>query len=110
MKISIIIFVFLLAFIFVIDNVSADIQWNRNWAHGCDFYENNLDNVRMTGEECGPTCDRTPRCTHFTWTTWNGGTCWMKQGRVTISDATETNDNSMVCGLSWTTYWNNRNN
>ena len=103
MKISTIIFVFIL----IINNVSARLQWNQNWALGCDFYENNLKNLPMRGEECGPTCDRTPRCTHFTWTTWNGGTCWMKQGRVNKDDAFETSDGSMVCGLSWSTYQNN---
>lgn len=23
-----------------------------------------------------------PGCTHFTWTLFNGGTCWMKKGRM----------------------------
>jgi hypothetical protein len=38
-------------------------------------------------------------CTHYTWTTINGGTCWIKQGVVFKSDAIYTNDNSMTCGI-----------
>jgi hypothetical protein len=32
-------------------------------------------------------------------TTYNGGTCWMKTGAVTKSDAFATTDQTMVCGL-----------
>jgi hypothetical protein len=32
-------------------------------------------------------------------TTYNGGTCWMKTGAVSKSDAFSTTDQTMVCGL-----------
>ena len=48
----------------------------------------------------GPMCDKTIRCTHFAWTNYNGGTCWMKYCTVSKSDAIFTNDYSMVCGVS----------
>ena len=79
--------------------VSA-IDWNgNNWAFGCDFNDNDLSNVQIRGEDCGQKCVDTDGCTHFTWTTYNGGTCWMKSGSVSQGDAKETNDNSMVCGI-----------
>lgn len=75
------------------------IHWNENWAFACDFSENNLKNIRVRGEDCGPQCSLTPDCTHFTWTQWQGGTCWMKKGGATKENAFETRDNSMVCGI-----------
>jgi hypothetical protein len=38
-------------------------------------------------------------CTHFTWTRYDGGTCWMKKGAVSKSDAFDTDDRSSVCGV-----------
>ena len=47
----------------------------------------------------GPMCDKTIRCTHFAWTNYNGGTCWMKYGTVSKSDAIFTNDYSNLYSL-----------
>ncbi|CAF3775335.1 unnamed protein product [Rotaria sp. Silwood1] len=80
---------------------SGAINWNgNNWAMSCDFYGNDLSNVRVSGEGCGGKCAATAGCTHFTWTQWNGGTCWMKKGSVSKADAFQTNDPSMVCGVT----------
>lgn len=77
-----------------------DINWNgKNWAESCDFRNNDLTNVQVVAELCGPKCERTPGCTHFTWTQWNGGTCWMKQGDVSKEDAFSTSNSTMVCGV-----------
>jgi hypothetical protein len=38
-------------------------------------------------------------CTHFSWTTYMGGTCWMKTGAVSKNDAISTSDPTAVCGL-----------
>ncbi|UJR18907.1 hypothetical protein I4U23_022035 [Adineta vaga] len=82
------------------DLIKCDINWNgNNWAFACDFKGNNLSNVRIPGEQCGGKCTRTPQCTHFVWTTSNGGTCWMKKGAVSKKDAIATNDRNMVCGV-----------
>jgi hypothetical protein len=99
MKISIVTFGCLLALFCIID-LSNGIDWNNNWAFACDFYEQNLRNIQIRGEDCGPECDRDPQCSHFAWTTYNGGTCWLKTGGATKNDAFPTNDNTMVCGLS----------
>ncbi|UJR07340.1 hypothetical protein I4U23_011627 [Adineta vaga] len=90
--------IYLIVFLLIIYDTSA-IVWNGNWAFGCDFYKNDLMDARIRGEDCGGRCAATSGCTHFAWTTHNGGTCWMKHGRVTKANAFETGDRSMVCGV-----------
>lgn len=88
----------LFVFLFVIKN-SASINWNgNNWALGCDFYRNDLTNALTKSSDCGGRCAKTTGCTHFTWTPYNGGTCWMKKGSVSQSNAISA-DSSYVCGI-----------
>ena len=78
----------------------AQINWNgNNWAFACDFKNNDLTNAKSTGSECGQKCYNTQSCTHFTWTSYNGGTCWMKSGSVSKADAVLTGDEGMICGV-----------
>ena len=80
--------------------IAGKVQWHgQNWARACDFFANDLSNVRSLPEHCGPKCEQTPRCTHFAWSRWNGGTCWMKHGSASKSDAFSTSDSSMICGV-----------
>ena len=79
---------------------SQGIVWNVNWAYACDFYENNLSNARTSADTCGPQCESTSGCTHFTWNNYEGGTCWMKRGPVSKNDAFSTGDYEMVCGVA----------
>jgi hypothetical protein len=79
---------------------NATVLWNgNNWAMSCDFLGNDLSNILTSPELCGPDCAQTKGCTHFTWTQFNNGTCWMKSGNVSKSDAFSTNDPTMVCGV-----------
>jgi len=89
-----------------IESSSDDIILNKtvNWDDGnqassCDFNGNDLSNVFSTAADCSGICSNTPLCTHFTWTQYNGGTCFMKQGNVTKQDAVSTNDATMICGI-----------
>ena len=76
------------------------VSWKgQNWAHGCDFIGNDLSTVRVAAAHCGPECESTAECTHFTWTKLHGGTCWMKKGPISKSDAVPKRDRSMVCGV-----------
>ena len=76
------------------------VTWQTgDWAFACDFKGNDLSNARVSGDKCGPKCVSTSGCTHFTWTTYNGGTCWMKKGSVSKSNAFDTGDRTMVCGV-----------
>ncbi|CAF1468213.1 unnamed protein product [Adineta steineri] len=99
MESSTVTFACILIFLLTIHYGSA-INWNgKSWAMSCDFNGNDLTKAEIRGEDCGGRCASTQGCTHFTWTTWNGGTCWMKQGPVSQNDAFSTNDQSMVCGI-----------
>lgn len=69
------------------------------WALDCDFYGNDLTNARIRGEDCGGRCSSTNGCTHFTWTTHNGGTCWMKQGQISTNQANYKPGVGAVCGV-----------
>lgn len=66
---------------------------------GCDFIGNDLTNELSRGEDCSGRCKMKSGCTHYTWTNYNGGTCWMKKGIVTNDNAFATKDSNSVCGL-----------
>ena len=65
----------------------------------CDFRGNDLKNVQIRGEDCGGECSRTNGCTHFSWTPWKGGTCWLKKGSVSKKNAVASSDAKTVCGV-----------
>ena len=69
------------------------------WASGCDFQNSDLANRQVSGPNCASTCASTSGCTHFTWTTYKNGTCYMKYGHVSQPDAHSTTDNTMICGI-----------
>ena len=76
------------------------IDWKpENWAFSCDFQGKDLSSAKIRGEDCGGKCASTPGCTHFTWTNYEGGTCWMKQGGATKNEAFKTDNAESVCGL-----------
>ncbi|CAF3497074.1 unnamed protein product [Rotaria sp. Silwood1] len=75
------------------------IRWQGNWAFSCDFPGNDINDVHGSSEECGEECSRTPECTHFTWTAWQDGTCWLKKGVVSKSQAIQIADKTQVCGI-----------
>jgi hypothetical protein len=75
------------------------INWQGNWAFGCDFYNHDLTSVRIPAYECGPRCLLTTGCTHFSWTWFEGGTCWMKTGAVSTTGAFPVNDQTAIGGF-----------
>ena len=78
----------------------SSIQWNGNkWAMSCDFPGNDMSNFRTRGEDCGGKCAQTSGCTHYAWNTYQGGTCWLKSGSISKSDAVPRSDVPMVCGV-----------
>lgn len=68
------------------------------WADNCDWPGNDMSNVQVPGEQCGGVCLSTSGCTHFTWTSWNGGTCFLKQGPCSLDQAVYYGDTSS-CGM-----------
>ena len=81
-------------------NWISSVYWQKDdWAFACDFTNNDFKNVKSQSSYCGPMCVADPVCTHFTWTDYNGGTCWMKKNTVSKSNAFDTNNYNMVCGI-----------
>lgn len=62
-------------------------NWQGDWALNCDFPGNDFRDVRASGEKCTDICKSTSGCTHFTWNSYMGGTCWLKKGPVNKDDA-----------------------
>ena len=85
------------------------MNWNGNdWALKCDFKNQDMSNAQTVSSQCGPKCLATSGCTHYTWTSSNGGTCWMKKGLVTKADAFYVTNSDYVCGVN-SIVWNNNN-
>lgn len=76
------------------------IVWNaNNSAHWCAFSGNDLTNSLTKSVDCEDLCVSTPDCTHYTWTDYNSGTCFMKKNKVSKSEAFPKYDQNAVCGI-----------
>jgi len=89
-------FLLVVACIAIIKSANA-INWNGNWAMHCDFSNNDLKSELSRGDQCSSKCQQTQCCTHFVWTDYNGGTCWMKKGQISKHNAVYKNE--AVCGV-----------
>lgn len=70
------------------------------WAHQCDFVAKDIGSAVVPPEKCSEACGRNNNCTHFVWTQYQGGTCWLKSNpKVTKSDAIESTETGAVCGM-----------
>lgn len=52
------------------------------WDFRCDFQGQDLINQQAPSARCGDICGYVEGCTHWTWTTYLDGTCWLKQGAI----------------------------
>ncbi|KAI8618490.1 hypothetical protein BC830DRAFT_1108550 [Chytriomyces sp. MP71] len=68
------------------------------YSPNCDWQGQDLSSATVPGEKCSDTCKQTPGCTHFTWTNYNGGTCWMKSGAVDPCTAIVVTSSNALCG------------
>lgn len=50
------------------------------WAHDCDFNGIDIANMRGQDEDCGRACLAMEECSAYAWTSYAGGTCWLKSG------------------------------
>ena len=71
------------------------------WSFNCDFpnNEDQVESVKSIEVECGQKCMDTQDCTHFTWTSERGGTCWLRKGEVTRDNALLSDTDDVVCGI-----------
>lgn len=82
----------------------ARFTWTQSadaiWAFGCDFSNADIGSVRVAGASCSGACGRRAGCTHFAWTRYEGGTCWLKGGdEATIYTAIPSGKAGAVCGI-----------
>ncbi len=54
-----------------------------NYAMNCNFPGNDIGNLKSEEKDCQKICLNISDCNHFTWSNFNGGTCWLKHGLVT---------------------------
>lgn len=57
---------------FLKTTIPATTWWREEtalrWGLNCDFQNRDLMSKATTSGACGPTCQATPRCSHFVWT------------------------------------------
>jgi uncharacterized protein YkwD len=69
---------------------SGRVMWDSN----CDFSGNDYRSLTGISEICGDVCATDPACTHWTWNTYSGGTCWFKKG----TPSTKSSSWGALCG------------
>ena len=92
---------------------STAVHWHQSgkiyWSFACDWHSwferpssLKLRSAKAPASLCGPICLWTYGCTHFTFTNYDGGTCWLKGSlnwtKHLHSYVKETSDYSMICG------------
>ena len=78
------------------------ITWSdRNMSKSCDFpTKGYIAHIPMiTPDLCYDECFAKPACSHYVFTMFDSGTCWLKAGKMSKDKAFKVNDPSMACGL-----------
>ncbi|EGZ21674.1 hypothetical protein PHYSODRAFT_329589 [Phytophthora sojae] len=52
------------------------------WQNNCDYNGGDIYSVRGIPDICGDLCANNSKCTHWSWTYFKGGTCWLKSGET----------------------------
>ncbi|GMF60545.1 unnamed protein product [Phytophthora fragariaefolia] len=65
------------------------------WENNCDFPRHDYGSVKALPEMCGDLCATDATCTHWTWTNYNGGTCWLKKEATSA----KTTNYGAICGF-----------
>lgn len=81
--------------------ITDKIAWNgNNWAEGCLFDFNDFKYIPSKIEECYGICANDYNCTHFTWTKYDGGTCYLqKYDGVSKDNAVKVAIRDTKCGI-----------
>jgi PAN domain len=80
--------------------VKRKVAWKgKDWALGCYFIGNDLQNIKSLHDDCSGKCAITSGCSHYTWTPESGGICSMKQGPISKEQAIGTDDQTGLCGV-----------
>ncbi|RMX67923.1 hypothetical protein DD238_000533 [Peronospora effusa] len=62
--------------------VGVRTQVHYKWQSNCDYVGGDLKAVGGISSTCGHLCVIEEKCTHWSWTDVNGGTCWLKQSKA----------------------------
>lgn len=62
------------------------------WAFNCNFIGGRTEKQSGRGEDCGSFCLARDWCRKFAWTSFEGGTCWLKDSGELL------NADSALCG------------
>lgn len=77
--------------------------WNGDRGLSCDFIGNDLQApIQATVyRDCVERCQNNYQCTHFTWSSLNGGICTLKKNCVSKSNAVAAGepDTNKICGI-----------
>lgn len=71
------------------------------WSMQCDLPGDTIGKKLVEGELCSSECLKFERCSHFTWTTIDNGTCEFKHydGDIALGEAKRMNMPGAVCGI-----------
>ncbi|KAJ3306500.1 hypothetical protein HDV03_005110 [Kappamyces sp. JEL0829] len=69
------------------------------FAAGCDFVGQDLANYNVLSGDCPSLCVNVDTCTHWSWTPYQNGTCWLKSGPASASTAVASSTAGIMCGL-----------
>ena len=73
--------------------------WTNNEAEMCDFSLRDLKKIASKKNECRKECIITDMCTHYVWSDYGGGLCWLKNGTITKKEAFKVINKSNICGI-----------
>jgi hypothetical protein len=81
-------------------NYCYSINWNgNNWAESCDFSTPSFSAIETNRDNCYTECLMNSECSHYVWSNYKYGTCWLKSGYIKRSDAILNDDFFMICGI-----------
>lgn len=77
-----------------------ELKWTQNVAYGCNFTVNHDFKMAKTNQiDCRKKCFSTYGCSHFVWSSKEGGTCFLKKNAISKSEVIASNDPSSFCGI-----------
>jgi len=83
---------------------NGDVYWKLNcdWRAGPPWAPlpgaADITSVKGPADRCGDECSNWKGCSHFTWTSFEDGTCYLKKGHRDSNEPVELTKGDAVCG------------
>jgi hypothetical protein len=71
----------------------------KDWSWKCEYPGEDIEQIEMDGEKCGPACDQHPTCTHFTYDLETGVCHFRRLLKTKMPVSNENRFCGRVCGL-----------